>query len=241
MNKTRLAAVVTIIFFLAGCATLDRKTNNALIAGGICGAAGAGAGAGAAHIGRDTKLNEGAGAGIGFVTGALLCGALAYIFTEEPRPAPPPPPPPPPPAPKPVPPPPPPPPPPPKPVPPPPPPPPPAPKAERTIILDNVLFDFDKTAIKPDGAKILDRLIAFLKENSDKRVSLEGHTDSIGTEQYNQGLSERRANSVKDYLTKRGVDAGKISTRGFGETRPIADNKTAEGRAKNRRVEIKVQ
>jgi OOP family OmpA-OmpF porin len=103
------------------------------------------------------------------------------------------------------------------------------------------LFDFDKTAIKPDGAKILDRLIAFLKENPNKKVALEGHTDSIGTEQYNQGLSERRANSVKDYLTKRGVDAGKISTRGFGETRPIADNKTAEGRAKNRRVEIKVQ
>jgi OOP family OmpA-OmpF porin len=112
---------------------------------------------------------------------------------------------------------------------------------ERTIILDNVLFDFDKTAIKPDGAKILDRLIAFLKENPDKKVALEGHTDSVGTEQYNQGLSERRANSVKDYLTKRGVDSGKISTRGFGETRPIADNKTAEGRAKNRRVEIKVQ
>ncbi|HTM11070.1 MAG TPA: OmpA family protein [Verrucomicrobiae bacterium] len=103
------------------------------------------------------------------------------------------------------------------------------------------MFDFDKTAIKPDGAKILDRLIAFLKENSDKRVDLEGHTDSIGTEQYNQGLSERRAASVKDYLVKRGVDAGRISTRGFGKTKPIADNKTAEGRAKNRRVEIKIR
>ena len=84
-------------------------------------------------------------------------------------------------------------------------------------------------------------MIAFLKENSDKRVDLEGHTDSIGTEQYNQGLSERRAASVKDYLTKRDVDAGRITTRGFGETKPIADNKTAEGRSKNRRVEIKVR
>jgi OOP family OmpA-OmpF porin len=122
------------------------------------------------------------------------------------------------------------------------PPPPPAPKpVERTIILDNVLFDFDKTAVKPDGAKILDRLIVFLKENSDKRVDLEGHTDSVGTDQYNQNLSERRAASVKDYLTTRGVAASRITTKGFGESKPIADNKTADGRAKNRRVEIKVR
>jgi OOP family OmpA-OmpF porin len=112
---------------------------------------------------------------------------------------------------------------------------------ERTIILDNVLFDFDKTAVKPDGAKILDRLIVFLKENSDKRVDLEGHTDSVGTDQYNQNLSERRAASVKDYLTTRGVAASRITTKGFGESKPIADNKTADGRAKNRRVEIKVR
>jgi OOP family OmpA-OmpF porin len=107
--------------------------------------------------------------------------------------------------------------------------------------LDNVLFDFDKSAIKPDGVKILDRLIAFLKENAEKKVDLEGHTDSVGTEQYNQGLSERRTAAVKDYLTTRGIDAGRVSSKGFGETKPIADNKTAEGRAKNRRVEIKVR
>lgn len=107
--------------------------------------------------------------------------------------------------------------------------------------MDNVLFDFDKTAIKPDGAKILDRLVAFLKENPDKKADLEGHTDSVGTDKYNQGLSERRTASVKDYLTKRGVDASRISMKGFGETKPIADNKTAEGRAKNRRVEVKVR
>jgi OOP family OmpA-OmpF porin len=112
---------------------------------------------------------------------------------------------------------------------------------ERTIILDNVLFDFDKTAVKPDGAKILDRLVSFLKENRDKRVELEGHTDSIGGDKYNQGLSERRAGSVQTYLTKNGVDASRITTRGFGETKPIADNKTKDGRAKNRRVEIRVQ
>lgn len=107
--------------------------------------------------------------------------------------------------------------------------------------MDNVLFDFDKTAIKPDGAKILDRLIAFLKENPDKGVDLEGHTDWVGTDEYNQGLSERRAVSVKTYLIKAGVDAGRISTRGFGESKPIADNKTRDGRAKNRRVEVRVR
>jgi OOP family OmpA-OmpF porin len=112
---------------------------------------------------------------------------------------------------------------------------------ERTIILDNVLFDFDKTAIKPDGVKILDRLVAFMNENRDKRVDLEGHTDSVGTDKYNEGLANRRAASVKDYLVKRGIDGSRITTRGFGESKPIADNKTSDGRTKNRRVEVKVR
>jgi OOP family OmpA-OmpF porin len=107
--------------------------------------------------------------------------------------------------------------------------------------LDHVLFDFDKTAIKPDGAKILDRLVEFLRANPDKGVDLEGHTDWIGTDKYNQGLSERRAASVTNYLTQKGIDSKRISTRGYGESKPIADNKTADGRAKNRRVEIRVR
>jgi OOP family OmpA-OmpF porin len=121
-----------------------------------------------------------------------------------------------------------------------PPPPPPAPKVERTIILDDVLFDFDKSNIKPEAGAILDRLVAFMNENKDKSVNLSGHTDNVGTEAYNQRLSERRVNSVKDYIVKKGVDAGRVSGQGFGESKPIADNKTREGRAKNRRVEIKV-
>ncbi len=107
--------------------------------------------------------------------------------------------------------------------------------------MDHVLFDFDKTAIKPDGTKILDRLVQFLSENQDKKVDFEGHTDWIGTEKYNQGLSERRAASGMNYLTQKGIDAGRIMTRGLGETQPIANNKTREGRAKNRRVEVKVR
>ena len=69
-------------------------------------------------------------------------------------------------------------------------------------MLDDVLFDFDKSTIKPEAAAILDRLVAFMNENKDKKVNLSGHTDSIGTAAYNQKLSERRANSVKTYIVK---------------------------------------
>ncbi len=106
--------------------------------------------------------------------------------------------------------------------------------------MDDVLFDFDKSAVKPEAGAILDRLVAFMNENKDKKVNLSGHTDNVGTEAYNQGLSERRVASVKDYVVKKGVDGGRVSGQGFGESKPIADNKTREGRAKNRRVEIKV-
>ena len=107
--------------------------------------------------------------------------------------------------------------------------------------MDDVLFDFDKSNVKPEAGAILDRLVAFMNENKDKKVNLSGYTDNVGTERYNQGLSERRVASVKDYVVKKGVDGGRVSGQGFGESKPIADNKTAAGRAKNRRVEIKVQ
>jgi OOP family OmpA-OmpF porin len=103
-----------------------------------------------------------------------------------------------------------------------------------------VLFDFDKSTLKPATTQILDRLVAFMIENKDKSANLAGYTDNVGTEAYNQALSERRVNSVKSYVVGKGVDSGRVSGQGFGESKPIADNKTAEGRAKNRRVEIKV-
>jgi OmpA-OmpF porin, OOP family len=103
-----------------------------------------------------------------------------------------------------------------------------------------VLFDFDKSTIKPEAAQILDRLVAFMNENKDKTASLSGYTDSIGTEAYNLKLSDRRWMSVRDYVVKKGVESSRVSGQGFGETKPIADNKTAQGRSKNRRVEIKV-
>ena len=106
--------------------------------------------------------------------------------------------------------------------------------------MDDVLFDFDKSTIKPEAAQILDRLVVFMNENKDKKAALAGFTDSVGTEAYNLKLSDRRWMSVRDYVVKKGVEGGRVSGQGFGETKPIADNKTAEGRSKNRRVEIKV-
>jgi OOP family OmpA-OmpF porin len=103
-----------------------------------------------------------------------------------------------------------------------------------------VLFDFDRSNVKPEAAKILDRLVAFMQENKTSKVTLSGHTDNVGSDAYNQKLSERRVTAVREYVVKKGVDAGRISGQGFGESKPIADNKTREGRAKNRRVEIKV-
>jgi OOP family OmpA-OmpF porin len=79
-----------------------------------------------------------------------------------------------------------------------------------------------------------------MNENKGQRAALSGHTDNIGTEAYNLKLSDRRWTSVRDYVVKKGVDSGRVSGQGFGESKPIADNKTKEGRAKNRRVEIKV-
>ncbi len=103
-----------------------------------------------------------------------------------------------------------------------------------------MLFDFDRSTVKPEAARILDRLVVFMNENKDKRADLAGYTDNVGSEAYNQALAERRVASVRDYVVKKGVESSRISGQGFGESKPIADNKTADGRAKNRRVEIKV-
>src|SRR3990170_4766387 len=221
MEKNKYLALTALGFFLSGCTGVLTKNQAALVGALTCGAAGAAAGGIITHN-TGHRLSEGAAIPIGAVTGAVICGGLAYLMTGDPKPkpAPPPPPPPPPPAPKLK--------------------PKPAPKVERTIILDDVLFDFDKSNIKPEAGAILDRLVAFMKQNKDKKAALSGHTDSIGTEAYNKKLSERRVNSVKNYVVKKGVESSRVSGQGFGESKPIADNKTKEGRAKNRRVEIKV-
>ena len=187
----------------------------------VCALIGAGAlGGGGAAIGGETKSghNGGAiaagaaiGAVLGAATGYAICSALQK---EEVKPPPPPPPP--------------------KAAPAPPP-------AKEKIVLRGVNFDFDKYNIRPDAQVILDEAAAILKRNPDARVNVDGYTDNIGTKEYNQGLSERRAGAVADYLGKQGVNRANLTPRGFGMSNPVADNKTKEGRAKNRRVELLVQ
>jgi len=106
------------------------------------------------------------------------------------------------------------------------------------VIQADALFDFDKSVVRPDGKKTIDAAMAKLAGISLEMVIATGHTDSIGTEAYNQKLSERRAAAVKDYLVSKGMPASKITTIGKGELQPVATNKTAEGRQKNRRVDI---
>lgn len=107
------------------------------------------------------------------------------------------------------------------------------------VLEQDYLFDFNKFDIKKQYYPILDDIVKVMNENPTMKVQLEGHTDSVGSDAYNQKLSERRANAVKDYLVKKGkIKADRLTTKGFGEKKPIADNKTKEGRAKNRRVEL---
>ncbi|HZJ81903.1 MAG TPA: OmpA family protein [Guyparkeria sp.] len=120
--------------------------------------------------------------------------------------------------------------------------PPPAPEMKTVTLEADTYFDFDKSNLKPEGKSTLDALVRDMGDlNAVANINVVGHTDSIGTEEYNQGLSERRAATVKNYLTDKGVPANKIETRGMGESSPIATNKTREGRAQNRRVEVTVQ
>jgi OmpA-OmpF porin, OOP family len=120
----------------------------------------------------------------------------------------------------------------------PPPPPPSAPKVLDKMTL-HVNFDFDKSNIKKADEAELKKAVDFVKKYPNSKVKIEGHTDSIGTEKYNLRLSERRADAVANYLIEKGaVKKSDISTTGYGKTRPIADNKTAKGRAENRRAEI---
>jgi len=111
-------------------------------------------------------------------------------------------------------------------------------EVEAVIELEGVHFDFDKATIKPEGMAVLDQAAALLKTHERVIVEVAGHTDSVGSEAYNQGLSERRANAVKDYLTAKGITASRLSARGYGESQPVASNDTDAGRAENRRVEL---
>lgn len=110
----------------------------------------------------------------------------------------------------------------------------------KKIVLRGVNFDFDKSNIRADARPILDEAIKTLKTEGTIAIVCEGHTDSRGTDEYNQKLSLRRAHAVKDYLVKGGVPADRIKVEGLGESKPVASNDTDDGRAQNRRVELRV-
>lgn len=115
-----------------------------------------------------------------------------------------------------------------------------APVTQKVTLSSDVLFDFDKAIVKPEGKIKLDDLVGKLKAVNLEVIIAIGHTDSVGSHAYNQKLSVRRSNAVKAYFVSRGVPANRIYTEGKGETSPVATNKSKEGRQKNRRVEIEV-
>ncbi len=116
----------------------------------------------------------------------------------------------------------------------------PVPTAEKVTFAADAFFDFDKATLKPDGKAKLDDLASKLGTLNLEVIIAVGHTDSVGSDAYNQKLSIRRAEAVKGYLVNKGVDAKRVYTEGKGEKQPVATNKTAAGRAQNRRVEIEV-
>ncbi len=211
MQIFRVLALVLMSVMVASCATNRNITpTDCAVA---LGAAGLGAGA---LVGNDDGLDSDdsedrlAGAAIGAAGGALLgYGICALVLPDAPEPAP-------------------------------------EPAAEEpqtdpcegVVVLTGVNFDVDQSNVRPDAASILNDMADKLGRCPKKLIRVEAHTDSTGSDDYNQALSERRAQSVRDYLVGQGVSASVLETEGFGETRPIDSNDTAEGRARNRRVEL---
>ena len=115
-----------------------------------------------------------------------------------------------------------------------------APTSEKVSFAADAFFDFDKATLKPEGKSKLDELAAQLGGINLEVIIAVGHTDSIGSVAYNQRLSVRRAEAVKAFLVSKGIERNRVYTEGKGKSQPVADNKTKEGRAKNRRVEIEV-
>ncbi len=219
MRDQRVTAIGLVgLMILTGCSAMhERRWSYCALAGGLAGAAiGAGTAGGLVNAyegGHGGSHQEtGAAAGAGAVGGGLLGALLGHVICDPQEEAPPPPPPPP--------------------------APPPPPVKKHIELSADTYFDFNKATLKPAGQEKVDEVVQTMKQHPEVRATVEGHTDSVGSEAYNQRLSERRANAVRDYLVAHGIDASRITTRGYGKTKPIASNKTAEGRAKNRRVEI---
>jgi outer membrane protein OmpA-like peptidoglycan-associated protein len=110
----------------------------------------------------------------------------------------------------------------------------------KNFILEDCNFDNGKATLQETSFVVLDELVSYLKRKDDDRIELGGHTDNVGSAASNQKLSLDRANTVKDYLVNKGIDPNRVITKGYGSTKPISDNKTATGRAENRRTEVTI-
>jgi len=114
----------------------------------------------------------------------------------------------------------------------------PTPAPPQKLVLEGVNFDFDKASLRQEDIGSLDNDVATLKSWGDVNIEVAGHTDSMGSDAYNMKLSQQRAEAVRNFLISRGVAADRLTAKGYGESQPVADNATDEGRFKNRRVEL---
>jgi OOP family OmpA-OmpF porin len=221
MHRSRiLAGALVLALSMSGCAAMqERRWSWCAVGGGLLGAAIGGSAAGvlvSEYEGGDGgRDSETAGAAAAGAVGGGIIGTLLGHLICDPIETPPPPPPPPPVA---------------KPA-------PPAPGTKITEIK-GPQFDFNKSTIKPDGKRRLDDVVRLMRDNPNLRIVAVGHTDSVGSDAYNMKLGEKRASAVADYLLSEGVSPSRVDVRSEGESRPVASNATAEGRAENRRVEI---
>jgi OmpA-OmpF porin, OOP family len=216
MRKMQFLAVgAALMLGLTGCAMQDRRWGSCAVAGGVIGGVIGGTAGGviANNVDNDPTDSERAGAIAGGAGGGALLGALLGHAICDPEVE----------------------------APPPPPaaaPPPPPPAQKPLVTLHGANFDFDKATLKANAKPLLDEAAATMKSKPDMNVSIEGHTDSVGSDAYNQKLSERRAKAVRDYLADEGVSSSRMTIIGWGESKPAESNDTAEGRAENRRVEV---
>jgi len=216
MKQQLMCSLMIAFFVVTGCASMSNRAKCAATGAAVGAAIGATTGGiighnnSGAHVRTEGAIVGGAiGALVGGTAGFLICKDDEVIAEPAPQPAPIRP------AAQPA----------------------PQPVAQK-IILNSIQFDFDKSTIKPEFYPMLDAASNALKQQPGTKVAIQGHTDSIGTEEYNRELSVRRAEAVKAYLVGQGIARENLSVQGFGEEKPVADKQTAEGRRMNRRVEF---
>jgi outer membrane protein OmpA-like peptidoglycan-associated protein len=218
MLQRNVATAMALALALTGCSTLRQSPGACkavtTLAGGTLGAVGGGVGTynmEGGHGDNTTRGETAAGAGAGLVAGSLIGFLVGHFVCEEEAP----------------------------------PPPPPvvrAPAAGTKILqLEGANFNTAQATLTAEGSRKVAEAAKTLQANPTINVAVEGHTDSRGSDSYNQRLSERRAQTVADTLVKNGVSRSRLTAKGYGEARPVADNTSAAGMARNRRVEIVVR